>query len=394
MTALPRDIVLLSTADWDHPFWTNKQHTAVHLAQRGYRVLYVESLGLRRPTTNNRDLGRLWRRLGKGLRGLTPAQRGVVVHSPLVLPAHGLRLVDAMNHLLLAGRLRWLLRRLGVREHILWTYNPLTAALATLLRSELLIYHCVDDLTAAPGLPSELIQTAERQLVAQADLTFTTSPELQRRCEPARPGHVHYFPNVVDEAHFARAREAGPIPPELAAIPRPRLGFIGAISDYKVDLELIAETARARPDWHWVLIGQVGEGQPATSIAALDRPNIHLLGPRPYAQLPEYLRGFDVATLPMGRNDYTASMFPMKFFEYLAAGCRVVTTDLPALADFREACFWGPASGFVLRVEQALVDEGWDPERGAALAREHTWDRRLDVMERLLRHQWPRRRAL
>jgi glycosyltransferase involved in cell wall biosynthesis len=89
-----------------------------------------------------------------------------------------------------------------------------------------------------------------------------------------------------------------------------------------------------RPDCQIVLIGRVGEGDPATALDELIcHANIHLLGPRDYAVLPDYLRGFDLALLPCPINHYTRSMFPMKFFEYLAAGVPVVSTNLPALQD-------------------------------------------------------------
>ena len=162
---------------------------------------------------------------------------------------------------------------------------------------------------------------------------------LQARCAQHAPGRTHYSPNVADFEHFSAARQAGPIPSDLEAILRPRIGFIGAVSEYKVDFDLIAAVADARPDWHWVLIGQLGEGQPGTSAAKLRRPNIHLLGPRPYDALPGYLRGFDVAVLPCPLNAYTRAMSPMKFFEYLAAGRPIVATPVDGIMEYRES-FW------------------------------------------------------
>ena len=53
------DVVVLATADWDHPLWTNKQHVAVSLVDAGCRVLYVESLGLRPAQATGRDFRRI-----------------------------------------------------------------------------------------------------------------------------------------------------------------------------------------------------------------------------------------------------------------------------------------------------------------------------------------------
>jgi len=382
---LPQDVVLIATADWDAPFWTNKQHTAARLAKRGFRVLYVESLGLRRPSGSRRDLARMARRLARALRAPRRVGRRLWVLSPLVLPFHGRAACRWFNERLLAGALRLATARLGFRRPLLWTYNPLVAPVAARLPHAMLVYHCVDDLSAAPGLPAEAVREGEGALLRMADVVFATSRALERRCAALAPGRTHYLPNVADFEHFAAARRSGPVPPDLAAIARPRIGFIGAISPYKVDFGLVARMAAMRPDWHWVFIGQVGEGQPGADATALRRPNIHLLGPRPYRVLPEYLRGFDVAALPCALNDYTRSMFPLKFFEYLAAGRPVVTTPLEALREYSDACLVaGSAEGFVAAVERVLAGEGPDTAVGLGLARRHTWRRRLDEMLRLL----------
>ncbi|MBL9123048.1 MAG: glycosyltransferase, partial [Planctomycetaceae bacterium] len=332
----PRDVILVSTADWDHPFWTNKQHVASQLAARGFRVLYIESLGLRRPSAQGRDLARIWRRLRRGLAAPRQVRENLWVAAPLVIPLHRYAPVRALNDRLLVALLRRAAASLGFRRPLLWTYNPLVGHLAGQLDAEHLVYHCVDDLSAVPQAPAEALLAAERQIARTADLILTTSPSLQKRFEAWRPEATYYLPNVADYEHFSRAKQPGLEPAELAAIPHPRIGFIGAISDYKVDFELLAATARLRPDWQWVLIGQVGEGQPDTRVAGLDLPNVHLLGPRPYARLPDYLRAFDAATSPSRRNAYTDSMFPMKFFEYLSAGRRVVATRIPALEEFAD----------------------------------------------------------
>lgn len=245
----------------------------------------------------------------------------------------------------------------------------------------------MDNLAAAPHMPELAIQRAEAELLQAADAIFTTSPALQAACARVRPDASHYFPNVADFAHFARARSAGPVPADLQAVPRPRLGFVGAISDYKVDFELIADVARRRPGWHWVLLGQVGEGQPHTSTAALRLPNIHLLGPRGVDELPDYMRGFDVATIPARANAYTAAMFPMKFFEYLSAGRPVIAARVPALHEFSRACrLVESADDFIHATEQVLAGDVPDPAHCLALARTYTWEWRTAAMIRVLEH--------
>jgi glycosyltransferase involved in cell wall biosynthesis len=388
----PQDVILFSTADWDHPFWTNKQHTAVGLAGRGFRILYVESLGLRRPSTERRDLSRLGRRLLKGMRGLRQVQERIWVYSPLAVPLHGRRWVRSSNTAWVTTSVRRSMRRLGFRHPIVWTYNPLTVAFMGRFDASLWVYHCVDDLTAAPHMPRQPLAVAEQALVRRADLIFTSSPALQTTRSRWNPQHTHYLPNVADFDHFSKALQPGPLPDDLRGLPSPRIGFIGAISDYKLDFELIATVADCHRDWQWVMIGPVGEGQPGTSVSLLRKPNIHLLGPRPYDVLPDYLRGFDVAVLPCRLNAYTTAMFPMKFFEYLAAGRSVVSTDLPALQTYADACVLARnGEEFAAALAEVLAGGGPDRQRGPVLAREHTWDKRLDCMQALLLSVWQRK---
>ncbi|MEX2113971.1 MAG: glycosyltransferase [Pirellulales bacterium] len=387
-----RDVVLFSTADWDHPFWTNKQHVACQLAERGFRVLYVESLGLRRPTAGRRDLARIGRRLRRAMRPVRQVQDNLWVASPLALPWHDNAWAREVNDRWLSAWLRSLCRRLHFARPIVWTYNPLVLPLADALARSLLVYHCVDDLSAAPHLPAGIIAPAEERLVRSADVVFTTSQQLQARHSAIGPQTTHYLPNVADFAHFARAREPAVVPPELAAIPGPRIGFVGAVSEYKVDFELIAAVAKARPDWHWVLIGQVGEGQQETRIERLRLPNVHLLGPRRYELLPDYLRGFDVGTIPCPENPYTAAMFPMKFFEYLAAGLPVVVSHVPALEPFAHVHEQASTpQDFAAAIARLLRGERPDEDQCTRVARQFTWQWRTDAMLEILEKAWQRR---
>jgi glycosyltransferase involved in cell wall biosynthesis len=101
--------------------------------------------------------------------------------------------------------------------------------------------------------------------------------------------------------------------------------------------------------------------------------------------LPAYLKGFDVALLPSVLNDYTRGMFPLKFFEYLGAGCPVVATALPALHGFRDVAHLAATpADFIAGVERALRGEGPTLASRVAVAREHTYERRTALMMELL----------
>jgi glycosyltransferase involved in cell wall biosynthesis len=391
-----RDIVLLSTADWDNPFWTNKQHVAVQLARRGHRVLYVDSLGLRPPGVNTEDVKRIGRRLRRAAAGTRTVADNLYVWSPILLPFQKSAPIRALNRRALSFALARARRNLRFARPLLWTYNPITTRLLDMDGFAGVVYHCVDDVAAQPGMPAGLVREAEQELAGLADIIFATAPRLAET-QSRYNVNTHFLPNVADFDHFSRALDPGTeVPADLARIPGPRLGLIGAISGYKIDFPLLRRVAEQRPDWSIVLIGRVGEGEPDVDSAVLEGlPNLHLLGPRPYDQLPAYLRGIDVALLPSASNDYTASMFPMKFFEYLAAGRPIVSVDLPAIRPFRHVVtIAGFPAAFIASIDNVLRGESPPLAERLDAARAHTWDARMERMLSLLEtttgpsHRW------
>lgn len=380
------DILFITTADWDNPYWTNKQHVAQELARLGHRLLYVESLGLRRPTATAKDARRIFKRLGRSLKAPRKVREGLWVYSPVILPAHSSPLAQRLNRVWLNAQIRFWLARLKMKPSLLWTYLPITPLLFDIKDFATRVYHNVDDISAQPGMPRDVIRQAEDTLLDSVDIVFTTSPQLQKRSE-ARNVNSFYLPNVADFDHFARAlAPETEIPEDLAAIPGPRIGFVGAISAYKMDMQLLREVALLRPSMSFVLIGEVGEGDPLTETVALDElPNVHFLGGKSYTSLPNYMKGFDVAMLPSRINDYTVSMFPMKFFEYLAAGLPVVSTPLPALAEYHSvARFSTDAPTFAAALDDAVRGDVADIAARHAVASERTYKARTEKMLDLL----------
>lgn len=388
-----RDIILFSTADWYAKYWTNKQHVASRFAARGHRVLYVETVGLRQPGLNTPDVRRIAARLRRGLAPIAAVADNLWRLSPLTIPlGHRSGLISRFNQLQLTMRIKGWMSANRVTAPLLWTYHPYMLGAAESINPARLVYHCADDLAAMPGIDGKSFEPSERALLARADVTFTTSPRLQERCSAVAGARSHYLGNVADVSHFGTARSARALPAEMEAIPRPRLGYVGALSDFKVDFDLLAAIARKRPDWHLVLIGDEREGQADPRLAALvQRANVHFLGWRPYADLPRYMAGLDVALLPQLLNDYTRAMFPMKFFEYLAAGLPIVSTPLDAIRDYSSLYSVAPdAPAFVEAIERTLRDRPAPPDLDDPVLLQNSWDRRLDRMLDVIEAESPR----
>jgi len=378
-----RDIVCVGFADWDGPLPTNQHHLMRRLGKRN-RVLFVESLGLRQPSLGGADLRRIVRR---ARRGIGPPRRSgdVWVLSPLVVPLHRFAAVRSLNTWLLPRHVRRAANRLGMVRPILWGYVPQAEVLLDALDPCLVVYHCVDDIAAQKGVDAGSFRAAERGFAARADLVIASAPPLAERMRELS-GNVLDAPNVADTALFATALEDGATDPALERLPRPRLVFHGAISSTKLDLDLLAGVARLRPSWTLALVGPVGAGDPGTDVSALAAlPNVHLLGPRGHEELPSLLRGADAGLIPYAINPLTVSVFPMKVYEYLAAGLPVVSTPLPSLAGVEGIAFAGTAADTVAALERELAADGPEPRARRSLeAAGHSWEARLEQIEAAL----------
>lgn len=379
-----RDIVCIGSADWATELPIN-QHQLMGRLAAANNVLFVESLGLRRPQLAGRDLSRLWRRLKRGLRGARPAPEGLHVLSPLVLPLHSREAVRRLNRWLLRFQVKRAARKLGMDDPILWAYVPQAEDVIDVLDPSLVVYHCVDDVAAQKGVDAESFRGAEERFARRADLVLASAPALAERMRTLSD-HVLYAPNVADTGTFATALEPGPVDPDVDSLPRPRLVFQGAIVATKLDVRLIAEVAKLRPEWSIVLVGPRGAGDPTGDLSPLDNaPNIKMIGPRPADDLPEVLRGADIGLIPYAINDLTRSVFPMKVYEYLAAGLPVLATPLPALEGVEAIETVSSAEELVAAAEHEL-SRGTSQRRrerseGAA---GNSWEARIEEIETAL----------
>jgi glycosyltransferase involved in cell wall biosynthesis len=387
----PQSCILFSTADWDAPYWTNKQHTAAALGQRGTVVLYIESVGLRVPSAKSgKDWSRLGKRLITGLRtlilGPKRVQTNVWVLSPLVIPfKHSHPWVRWFNQSLMQLQIGRFLHDRQLKSPLIWTYHPYMLDTLTGLKTDKLVYHCVDDLSAIPGIDATTFKAAEQNLLYKADVVFATAPRLADQCALYNT-NTHFLPNVVDADHFGKAFLTNALPPDLSCIPEPRLGYHGVLSDFKIDFQLLMDVARLNPQWSFVFIGEEREGQKSPMIQELSLlPNVHFLGYRAYEVLPEYLRGIQVGLLPSLINEYTHGMFPMKYYEYLAAGVPVVSTPLSFSSSALAGLLTGAtAEVFATAVGDQLFSGRFDRTQATKLVADNTWDDRLLKMLNLL----------
>jgi UDP-galactopyranose mutase len=359
---VPPDLVCLSHLRWNFVF-QRPQHLMTRCA-RDRRVFFVEEPVYDAP-------GEPWLAVDP-----SAAVTVVVPHLPGGMDTAGS--VDAQRTLL-----DGFLDRAGVTDFILWYYTPMALRFTEHLRPAAIVYDCMDELSAFAGADRALA-TWEAALLRRASLVLTGGQSL---FEAKRAWHanIHPVPSSVDVPHFAQARQIVEDPADQAGIPHPRLGFFGVI-DERMDLALLEGIARARPDWHLVLLGPIVKIDPA-SLPAL--PNLHCLGAKTYAALPHYVAGWDVATLPFARNAATRFISPTKTPEYLAAGKPIVSTSIrDVVRPYGEAGLVRIADtprAFVAACTAAMAE---DPAarraRADAFLRQTSWDGTWQQIRRLM----------
>ena len=329
--------ILFSTADWDAPYWTNKQHTTKLMAENNIKVLYVESIGLRQPKfTSVLDVMRILRRLRRGFRGVTLVKKNIYIFSPMVVPFfHWWGPIKWFNGLVTKTLInRFVNINFSYKDKlVIWTYHPYALDLISSKYNYPIVYHCVDDLTSIKGIDAKNFRKIEEIFAKKVNVIFATSIELYNKQLSYNP-NAYYYSNVVDFLHFSQAHFINDKPEDIVHINSPIIGYVGALTDLKIDFDLLYELALSNEYWQFVMIGDEPEGQANQILKKLKLlKNVHLLGYRPYQSLPSYLRFFDVALFPTCINSYTNSMFPMKYFEYLAAGIPIVSTPLSFLSE-------------------------------------------------------------
>jgi glycosyltransferase involved in cell wall biosynthesis len=361
--------------------WTGDPLSKTHLMRllaRNNRVLWVNSIGYRTPGLNSADVGRLWKKLKAAREPLREVEPNLFVLSPLAIPAYGLSPARAINRLWLRQQVRSAMRKLRFSDPINWIFNPAAAVLARAFGEKTLIYQCVDEYSAFSGVTGQAILNMEADLLRKADLVVVSADKLYETKSPYNQRTV-VVRHGVDFEHFRKALDpATAVPEEIRSLPRPVIGFFGLIADW-VDVELMAAVADRYPRGSLVVLGKA-----TTDVSALKaRPNVHLLGRKPYEQLPAYCKGFDVALNPFRINELTLNANPLKVREYLAAGLQVVATNIPEVAILGTCRIGNTAEEFLEQIDEALKTPGPRPDISESVRREGWGARLLEIEHHL-----------
>ncbi len=388
-----QDILCISSIDWDF-IWQGHQEIMSTYAAEGHRVLFVENTGVRGPSMG--DLPRIRKRLlswWRATKGFREERENLFVYSPLLLPFPYSRVARWINGFFMKRAMQRWMRVTGFHRPILWTFLPTPLALDLIhgIDSQLTIYYCIDDL-ASSSMGARKIVASEQALFREADLVFVTSEKLRARAAQSSE-RVHLFPFGVSLARFEQVRASSDqAPADIAALPKPVVGYVGGLHQW-VDQDLIAAVADRMPDVTFALVGPA-----QVDVSTLrSRPNIKLLGQRAHAEVPAYVKAFDVGLVPYKIAEYTANVYPTKLNEYLVMGTPVVATDLAEIRRFNSdhgdvVHIAAGVDAFEKAIRTALNDT--DPAvvtRRQEVAQSNSWRNRMAAMDTLIEQARARR---
>ena len=353
-------------------------------ARAGNKVIFVNSISMGLPGLAHKDLiPRIKRKLGSYSKLARQTDEGITVVSPASLPFFGTAAARSINRRLIGAQIKRLAQSRGLTKPILWIAIPTAADMIGTLDESVVVYHVSDKYDANTmdhATDPALIRSLHLRAIDAADLIFYSGRKLftesKRGCERS-----YLLEQGVDYEHW-RQVDTIDVAPVIARIPRPRLGYFGAIEPWLVDQELIKRASRERPEWQWIFIGNKSRGLDIEEL-----PNVHFLPAVPYADLPAYAAGFDVCVLPWEtEQSFTSYGSAIKVREYLATGKPVVISPLPEYEPMRDVLrIARTRDDFIRLIDEALHDT--DPANAArrqAAVADGTWDARAEWVSGLI----------
>jgi glycosyltransferase involved in cell wall biosynthesis len=344
-----RPIVCFSANDWDD-IPSSKFHIMRHLG-KSRKVLYVDTIGLRRPRLSSKDAKRALSKLTKAALGMRHVETNVYVCSPLAIPYHDIALARWCNSYFVSGQIKRYVRKLGMVDPIVWSYLPNAIGIIEKLPYTQVIYHCIDDYRDFTGVPKLAMDKMERKILQRADVTVVSAKALLNSKGP-HARKIAYVPHGVNVEEFGSYLSAKPDLKDINRLGKPIAGLVGRIADW-VDLPLIMRCAKELPHWTFVMVGPSN----VELSSFLNAPNVHFLGKKDYKEVPHYIQSFDVCLMPYRNIARIATANPLKMYEYLALGKPIVTVPVDEVSDFAHLLTIAAPSEFSAAIEKAHADD-------------------------------------
>lgn len=383
-----RTIVCIANS-WDYD--PTSKHQVARILAKHNDIVWVNYHGSRRPTMSRVDIAGAASALRRVACGMRRVSDSIVQVTPMVIPGAKRAILRALHEKMLVAQIRRAIRKVNrgrSRPVQVWSFAPDVPYLVGKFGEECFLYYCVDEYREFEGFDSRRIAEAEDALIDRADVVVATSEHLLQARRRRRPDTV-LVRHGVDHDHFATAWQSElPMPADIAGIPKPIFGFFGLIEHW-IDGRFLAEVARLRPWYSFVLIGEAKVD--VSELRGLD--NVHLLGRKPYAELPAYCAQFGAAMLLFAQSAMTRHINPVKMREYLAAGLPVVSTPLPEADRYASAITVAPTPEAYARACDQTLTTSYDGQAMdiSRIVMGETWKARVDELSEVVTHAVRRR---
>lgn len=365
--------------------WTGDPLSKTHLMRvlsKENRILWINAIANRMPTASSKDFSRIVKKLKSFTEAVKEVEPNIHVLNPLAVPAYGTEAVRKFNQKLLISQVKKAMRKLNFKSPINMVFNPAAGLLAGKLGETETIYYCVDEYTAFTGAASGL-KEIEEDLFRKADLVIVSAEKLFKTKQHFNK-NTYVIRHGTDWKNFRKSLDENTkIPDEIKDLPKPVIGFHGLLADW-VDFDLIKKTAEHFKDGSVVLIGKITVDA-EKKIKILDGvKNIHFLGRKPYAELPSFCKGFDVALNPFEISELTLAANPLKVREYLAAGIQTVSTDIPEVRVLEDCLVGENHADFIAKIEFALANPKPKEEISDRIKHE-SWEAKIDELREVMK---------
>jgi hypothetical protein len=389
----PKLLLLFAAVDW--PLYMRRP--MVYALAESAAALGCNVVAVNRPLCPVTTLARKPRRLRElfGPAGLDKLADNLYLYSPRYVIhdkiAERIPLLENFNLAALRYGLKRLQSRLQISEPapIIWFHYPQQGYVMKLFPDSFCIYEIYDNLADNNGRESESLNRLEKQMRPRADLLLTTSDMIQSKYASNYRRSCMWGNGLTRQAYNdAASDDISPIP-EILAIPSPRIGYSGMISE-RLDWNLITGLAALEPNWNFIFAGKVA--QPELKIYEQQYHNIHFVGEFDRSVIPSVMCSFDIGLLPYLDNPFFHFLNPLKFYEYAAAGLPSVSSPIEELKkfphDFVRILPNNPHAWQSALEDILASDRTHNREIGRKIAAEYIWEDMTAILLARIRDEW------